>query len=76
VRADILRAFGLKPWEAGLAPAPRGVHIRAILTMRRPRYLLRAGIMRVLYGISHGLADRGHESAARRIWDAMDRIFP
>jgi len=27
VRADILRAFGLQPWQIGLAPVPRRIRI-------------------------------------------------
>lgn len=43
VRADILRAFGLKPWHIGLAPVPRHIRIWRTVTLakrRRKAYFL------------------------------------
>jgi hypothetical protein len=32
IQAQVLRAFGLKPWDAGLAPAPLRIRIWRIIT--------------------------------------------
>lgn len=43
VRADILRAFGLKPYEVGIAPVPRRVRIWNKITFARWRVRLADG---------------------------------
>jgi hypothetical protein len=43
VRADILRAFGLKPWDIGLAPVPWRVKLWRTVTFARLRIRLADG---------------------------------
>lgn len=37
VRADVVRAYGLKPWDIGLAPVPRRIRIWRKITLARWR---------------------------------------